>query len=128
MNDGKRTAFGGALAGLLVAVSLLVGCGGGSKIDCDALSSSDWQSAHLEFNRSGSKESGERALEYAEAIERCAVLEDMTRAEAISWMGKPDSQTGKHTAVWNVSQDQFFDQELIEVNWRNGDVSVTIRR
>lgn len=120
-------ATGGALAGLLVAVLLLAGCSR-SNLECDSLSSNGWQEAHTQFLRSSSDESGGKALEYAEAIERCGILDDMTRAEALTWMGKPDSQTGTHTAVWDVSQDGSFDLQSIEVNWKDGEVSVTVRQ
>lgn len=120
-------AIGGTLTGLLVALLVFSGCSG-SKLDCDSLSSSGWQEAHSQFNRSSSDESGEKALDYAEAIERCGILEEMTRTEALTWMGKPDHETGKHTAVWDVSQDEFFDLQSIEVNWENGKVLVTVRQ
>lgn len=95
---------------LLACVSALAGCGGfgifgGSDVSCDELTSSKWKSL----------ENGERKAE-AEAIQDCGTVDGMTRAEVITWMGKPIERS------FNVHTKNKIDSWLIGSSPNNSDL------
>ncbi len=86
------------VAGLVVcAVTTLAGCDAvtfSSKVGCDELSSAKWKS-----------DPDVRTYEYAEAIDRCGVLDGKSRAEIERWMGESELFRGNRDLGWVLTAE-----------------------
>lgn len=72
-----------------------------SKVDCDELSSEKWKS-----------DPEARTYEFAEAIDRCGVLDGKSRAGIEEWMGESELFSGNREMGWVLTAEDDEDDTL----------------